>query len=159
MSKHRTKVSKRPRLKCNHPQRHKKQITIKNNKKMDLGKADIETIWNKFSHTKMNAVKEDHTCKKPAKESHKPDKGYSIEPGWRQSKTHSIPEHIIQPATEEHHIKQNKRRWASQKIGGSSDMLLNLTKKSFPKKRKRNQQGLWKETNLANCELEQHHAT
>jgi hypothetical protein len=44
MSKHRTKASKRPRLKCNHPQRHEKQITIKNNKKMDLGKANIETI-------------------------------------------------------------------------------------------------------------------
>ena len=28
----------------------------------------------------MNAVKEDHTCKKPAEESHNPDKGFSIEP-------------------------------------------------------------------------------
>ena len=66
---------------------------------MDLGKADIETIWRNFSHTKMNAVKEHHTCEKTAEESHNHDKGYSIKPWRRQSKTHSIPEHIIQPVT------------------------------------------------------------
>ena len=88
MSKHTIKVSKTPRLKCNQTQRHQKQTTIKNNKKMDLGKADIETIWRYFSHTKMNAVKEHHTCEKTAEESHNHDKSYSIEPWRRQSKIH-----------------------------------------------------------------------
>jgi hypothetical protein len=38
MSKHRTKVGKRPLLECNHPQQQQqkqKQTTIENNKKME----------------------------------------------------------------------------------------------------------------------------
>lgn len=135
-----TELSMRPRLKCNHPQRHQKQTTIKNNKKMDLGKADIETIWNKFSHMKINAVKEDHTCKKPAKESHNPEKGYSIEPSWRQSKTqHSWTHHTTSNWRASHKTKQKKV--SKPKNRRKLRHALKPNKKVLPEKKKKKPAG------------------
>jgi len=89
----------------------------------------------------MNAVKENHTCEKPAEESHNLDKGYSIEPCRRQSKTHSIPEHIIQPVTEEHQIKQ-KRKVSKPNNRRKLRHALKPNQKVLPEKRKSNLQGL-----------------
>jgi len=89
----------------------------------------------------MNAVKEHHTCEKPAEESQNLDKGYSIEPCRRQSKTHSIPEHIIQPVTEAHQIKQKKEGVGKPNNRRKLRHALKPNQKVLPEKKKKQPAG------------------
>jgi len=93
-------------------------------------------------------VKEDHTCKKPAEESHNPDKGYSIEPSWRQSKTqHSWTHHTT--SNWRASDKTKKTKVSKPKNRRKLRHALKPNQKVLPEKKwKRNLQGLWKETNL-----------